>query len=170
MQNTGVKWGLIGGALSVLISLLTYLIGPTYYIKLGSWLGFLSILIILALAGREERNNHGGFISFQEILRPIFLTYVIILVISTIMQVLMMKVIDPGLADTIKQTTIEGMDKLKGFMGDEAYDKAMEDINTKDFSGSFRDTALGLAFNILFGFGLSALYAVIMKRKNPEVL
>ncbi|HMG15066.1 MAG TPA: DUF4199 domain-containing protein [Saprospiraceae bacterium] len=170
MQNTGVKWGLIGGALSVLISLLTYLIGPTMYIKLGSWLGFISILVVLALAGREERKNHGGYISFQELLRPIFLTFVIILVISTLMQVIMMKLIDPGLADIIKQTTIEGMEKLKGLMGDEAFDKAMEDINAKDFSGSLRDTGLGLAFNILFGFGLCALYAVIMKRKNPDLL
>lgn len=170
MQNTGVKWGLIGGALSVLISLLTYLIGPSIYIKLGSWLGFVSILVILALAGREEREKHGGFISFQEILRPIFLTFVIILVVSTLMQVLMMKVIDPGLADIIKQTTMEGMEKMKGLLGDEGYEKAMEELNGKDFSGSFRDTALGFAFNILFGFGLSALYAVIMKRKNPESL
>lgn len=170
MENTGLKWGLIGAAASLLISLITYLIGPKVYIYADKYISAVAILIIMYLSGKEAREKQGGYITFQEIIRPIFLTFVIIAVASTLIQLLMMKVVDPGMAETLKQVAMDGMEKAKSFIGDEAYDKAMEEMEGKDFSGSFKDSALGLAFSIIFGFGLSAIYAAIMKKKNPELV
>ena len=169
MQNTGVKWGIIGGVTLILIGLLTYVISPNTYLTTAKWLGFVAILVILYMAGKEEREKHGGYITFQELLRPIFLTYVIIAVFSVIEQYLMLRVVDPGMVDTLKQMSMEGMEKMKSFIGEDAYEKAMEEMEKNEFAPTLRTSALTLAVSIIIGFIISAIYAAVMKRKNPEL-
>lgn len=170
MNNTGVKWGVIGAISTLVISLVTYVVGPKFYLQAGSWVGLIVLISILVMAGKEERAKMGGYISFQEVLKPIFMTYIITAVASTIMQILMYKVVDPGLADLTKEITMEGLQKMKGVLGEEGFEAAMEEMEKQDFGGSIRQYVVGLATNILIGFGISALIAYFLKRKNPEQL
>ncbi len=167
MQNTGIKWGVIGAIATLIISLLTYLIGPKFYLQAGSWVGLLVLISLLVMAGKEERAKMDGFITFQEALKPIFMTYIIVAVASTIMQIIMYKLVDPGLADLTKEMSMEGLQKMKGILGEEGYEAAMEEMEKQDFGGSIRQYVVGLATNILIGFGISALVAMFIKRKNP---
>ncbi len=167
MQNTGIKWGVIGAIATLIISLLTYLIGPKFYLQAGSWVGLLVLISLLVMAGKEERAKMGGFITFQEALKPIFMTYIIVAVASTIMQIIMYKLVDPGLAELTKEMSMEGLQKMKGILGEEGYEAAMEEMEKQDFGGSIRQYVVGLATNILIGFGISALVAMFIKRKNP---
>ena len=80
----------------------------------------------------------------------------------------MYKFVDPGLIDVTKQIAMEGMEKMKGILGEEGYEEAMEQMETQDFAPSIRQSLLGLAFSIILGFGVSAIFAAIIKRKQPE--
>ena len=167
MENSGIKWGIIGAISTVVISLLTYMVGPKFYLQGGSWIGLIALLVFMVMAGREERSKQGGFLNFQEALKPIFLCFIITTFSSTVLQILMYKVIDPSLAETTKQIAIEGIQKLKNFLGEEGYEKAMEGIESQDFS-SIRQYVVGFATNILLGFGFSALVALFIKKNRPE--
>ncbi len=170
MDNTGIKWGVIGAVSTLVISLVTYLIGPKFYIQGGSWIGLVALIVILVMAGKEERTKLGGFANFQELLRPIFMTYIITAVASTILQVIMYKVVDPGLADLTKQISLESLQKMKGMLGEEGYESALEEMEKQDCGGSVRQYIVGLAMNLLIGFGVSALISAIIKRTRPENL
>lgn len=168
MENSGVKWGVIGAVASLIITLLTYIMGHKFYLQAGSWIGLGVSLFILYLSGKEARDNHGGFASFQELLRPIFTSYIIMAVASGIIQYAMFKFVDPGLAETTKQIALEGMEKMKGLLGEEGYETALEEMEKQDYGASIRQSMLGLAFNIIIGFGISAIFAAVMKRRQPE--
>jgi hypothetical protein len=145
----------------------TYLIGPKVYLQLGSWVGLIVLIVLLVMAGKEERAKMGGYITFQEILKPMFLAYIIISFVSTLVQLLMFKLVDPGLADITREMSIEGLQKMKGILGEEGYETAMEATEKQDFSGSIKQSILGFAFNIIIGFGICALIARIMRRNPP---
>ena len=168
MENSGVKWGVIGAVATVLISLLTYIVGQKFYLQAGSWIGMFAGLFFLYKSGIEARQQAGGYISFQEVLKSVFTTYIIMTVASTIMQYVMYKFVDPGLIDVTKQIAMEGMEKMKGILGEEGYEEAMEQMETQDFAPSIRQSLRGLAFSIILGFGVSAIFAAIIKRKQPE--
>ena len=57
MENSGVKWGVIGAVATVLISLLTYIVGQKFYLQAGSWIGMFAGLFFLYKSGIEARQQ-----------------------------------------------------------------------------------------------------------------
>src|SRR5690606_7516013 len=94
-----VKWGLIIGIISILLftiyaMFLLELMGITGSIVLGI-VTFLIMMVMLGVMATQRRKDLGGYITLREAFQPIFIAILIIVVLSSIYNVLYTSVIDP---------------------------------------------------------------------------
>ncbi len=168
-RNIAVKWGLIGAAVIISFTVIMYIIN--WELMVNMWMGFLglAILIVLLRTGvKEIKNNQGGYISLSEALFASFLIYLIASFLNMLFSYALMTWIDPNLPVLMKektiQTTVEMMQKFGG--SEEDINKALDSldsIDTASFSSQFWNFAKGSAF----GFIISFIVALIMRKKRP---
>jgi Protein of unknown function (DUF4199) len=169
-KSISLKWGLIGAAVVIVYSLLMYVIDSS--LMVNTWAGLLGIVVMLAvlvLGVKEVRTSQGGFISLSEALFTAFLVYVICSFLSNAFNYVLFNWIDTNLPVLLKEkaieTTVEMMQKFGG--SEEDINKVLEQMD-KDMDLASASTML---WNFLkgsaFGFVLSFIIALIMKRKRP---
>ena len=169
-RNIAVKWGLIGAAVIISFTVIMYIIN--WELMVNMWMGFLglAILIVLLRSGvKEIKNNQGGYISLSEALFASFLIYLIASFLNMLFSYALMTWIDPNLPVLMKektiQTTVEMMQKFGG--SEEDINKVLEqmdkDMDLASASTMFWNFLKGSAF----GFVVSFIVALIMKKKRP---
>ena len=172
MMNQSVRYGLILGLISVLISVVTlFTFGPETLLStpfsIGNMLLFMGLTVYFAL---EIRKSNGGFFTFGEAFKTTFIICAVIVIIGNIYTYLLYNFIEPSLAELTMDKAIETSESMMSAMGadQEAVDKALESIKAEDFEMGPAKILQGM----LFGFGLYAVFslivAAIIKRSNPE--
>jgi|GEM_PF-3556825 len=167
MENPGVKWGLIGAGAIILVALIAYVYDAKFYLSYNGFAIFLISIFFLYKTATEERKLRNGYASFSELLRSVFLAGVIMTVCYQVFNMIMVFLIDPGLADMSKEVALEAMQKMESILGEEGYEKAIEDIQAQSFKPSIGEFFLGLASSIIFTLIPAALISVIMKKEKP---
>lgn len=163
---TALRYGLIGGLVMVVYSLISNMLGFSIPTGIGSWLLTMLILFSLTfgiciLAIRQHRNKElNGYISFKRAFVTGLVVLVIMMIISTLFSVLYMTVIDPDFAKDATGKMEEFMSKF-GMPEDqmqEQLDKAMEGF-----------TPMGMIKNMLgilvFDALIMLIIAAILKKK-----
>lgn len=154
ISTSSVRYGFILAAFSILLSLVTYLLDIS---STGYLIGILSLvgsIFIMYFAGHTEKNKLGGFISWKQALKAIWICGMIGFSLGTVYQIVFMKYIDPS---------------FRGSMGDEAAEKQIELIQSEDML-SLKNISIMLASAIIASFIISALLALIVRRENPQAL
>ena len=176
MKNQGVKFGLIYGALSIVLSLITYFTAPENLVSFTSWTAIAGLILMLAcmyMSSKNTRDDKGGFIPFGEALIPALVTFVIGGIIGVIYMYVLTNFIDTGVQDVIRESTVDmqrGMFEMAGMPEDQILE-ALEQAEA-DMEGQFSLGALafGTLFNILvMGLPVSAIIAAIVKKKEPII-
>ena len=168
MDNNAVKYGVIAGILVSALYLILYFISPGLVLSTALTYGGLVIPIaFMVKVAMEEKEANGGFLTFAEALKSTFLVYVVHAVIFYIMYYVLYNYIGPELEDLTREKAIAMMDKMSGFMGEEAAEKAAEQIDQQDFSYGIGKLMLSLLMSAIGGFIISLIVSLIMKR-NPE--
>ena len=170
-QNA-IKWGLILGAVSVVLTIILYAID---YSMLADWKTGISMIVIFLgitiYAGINYRNEIGGFMPYGKAFQHGFLVLAICGIVSTVFMILMYTVIDTELPQKLTDASMEKAEAMMenfGISGD-AMDKAMEDARKRSegqFStlGAIKSYGFGLIF-----YAIVALITSIFVRKNqPE--
>src|SRR5690606_29518596 len=100
--QAAVRPGIMIGILLTVITFLLYFID---FQLLGSgWISFLTLIIYCGLIiyyGIQYRKERGGFIAFGPAFQFAFFSLLIMLVITTLGNILLFLVIDPGLPDKL---------------------------------------------------------------------
>jgi len=166
-----LKGGLILAGVSILLTMLTYVIDVSLMVEW--WFGIVSILISMGLLiylGINYRNDIGGILSYGDAFKFSFLVFFVSYVVGIIFQIALYTVIDPELPETMKQLTVEKtVEMMEGFgMSDEALDAAI--IGVEDGideattpMGMIKSSPWGILFLLLF----SAIAAIFIKRNPP---
>jgi len=166
-----LKGGLILAGVSILLTMLTYVIDVSLMVEW--WFGIVSILISMGLLiylGINYRNDIGGILSYGDAFKFSFLVFFVSYVVGIIFQIALYTVIDPELPETMKQLTVEKtVEMMEGFgMSDEALDAAI--IGVEDGideattpMGMIKSAPLGIFFLLFF----SAISAIFIKRNPP---
>ena len=84
-KSTSLKWGLIGGLVVILYSIIMYVIDSSLMVNM--WAGFVGLavlLIVLVMGVKEVRTGQEGYISLSEALFTAFFIYVIATLLSTL--------------------------------------------------------------------------------------
>lgn len=171
MNNHGLRWGLIGGLAIVTLYLVLYLIEPKYVFGVPSYLDWLIIPYILYKAGADERTEQGGYISWVEALKPMFLAFVVSSFIYTAFLFLLYNVIDPGMAEIQREATMEMANSFSGFLGEEGMEQMEESLEVADHSFSIPTATFTFFWRLIFpGFVFAAITALFVKKDSPETI
>ncbi len=172
--NHALRWGLIIGAINIIISLLLYIIDITI---MGSmWLGFLILamnVVITIFAGINYRNSIGGFMNFKNAFIYSFVLILIAVLVSSIFRILLFNVIDPQAAEVVADAAIENAESMFRRLGVEgdAMDEALEESRKSTLEAfSVWGIIKGFLWGII-GYLLGAvIVGAIIKKRNPEEL
>ncbi|MEZ4960540.1 MAG: DUF4199 domain-containing protein [Saprospiraceae bacterium] len=163
---TAIRYGLIGGLISVVYSLISNMLGFSIPTSIGSWLLSIGLMLIIffgtsILAIRQHRNKElGGFITFKRAFLTGLVTLVIMAVISTLFGILYITVIDPGFAK-------DSVGKMEEFLASFGMpEDQMEEQLNKAMEGF---TPMGMVINtaglLVFDAVIMLIVAAVMKKK-----
>lgn len=172
LMNHAIRWGGITAAVSVILTMLLYVIDYTLMVQLKVLFIFLVIYIgIVIYAGSDFRKSIGGFMSYGKAFQHGYLILIISGLIATVFTMLLYFVIDPELPEKLTDASIENTRAMMENFGapedaiDDALDQAKE-ATEKQFTVS--GIALGYV-RILVVSAVMALITAIFVRKNPPV-
>ena len=167
-----LKGGLILAGVSILLTMLTYVIDVSLMVEW--WFGIVSLLISMGLLiylGINYRNDIGGILSYGGAFKFSFLVFLVSYFIGIIFQIALYTIIDPELPEVIKQLTIEKtIETMEAWgMSDEAVvdaaiigvEDGIDEATTP--MGMIKSAPLGIFFLLFF----SAIAAIFIKRNPP---
>ncbi len=170
MKNSGILNGILAGVVAIILTLVFYFVDKSIVVSWGGWTVILIYIFFMYKAGKEARDQNGGFISFGNVLLPIFLTYGIGTLLASIFSYVLYNYIDSSLLDIQLDKAIEAMDKMRGFMGDEAADTAIEQLEEDGISFGPGKVFLGWLWGLFLpGIIIALIMAAIMKKNDPEL-
>lgn len=171
--NTAAQYGLIGGAVMVVFSLVTHLAGlsdgSNGNIILGSILSGIAVIAAYAicqvLAVRKHRKEElGGYISFKRAFLVCVIVALGISMISALWNFVYLNFIDPEFINRVLDNTQEFMENMD--MPEEVIEEAMEDARAgidPSLVGSLK-SVLG---TLIFGSFIGLIVAAATKKEAP---
>lgn len=174
MNKHAIKSGAIIGAISVVISLLMYIIDGSLFATW--WLGLLIFAVIIGLVayfGIQHRNEETGFMTFGQGWIYSMQAFVVAGLIGTIFRILLFTVIDTELAEIVTEKAVENTAAMMESFGtpEEAIDQALEDARTSTMeSFTVAGNLKGFGFAVIFYAVFSLITGAIIKKKEPENL
>jgi len=162
---TALRYGLIGGAITIVVGLISYLLGMET--SLGRTLGMLNVLawiIIPVLAIRAHRDGDlGGYITYGRSLGTGVLSAIVMGLVGAIWSILLYKVIDPGIADRMVEMVTEQWEAAG--MSDEQIEEMLP-MATR-FTGLVPMLISSILGSAIIGLIVSLIAGAVMKRDRP---
>ena len=169
MNNKSLNNGLLAGLIGIILALIFYFVDPRFMIKYGSYVIYLVYIFFMYKAGKETRDEMGGFMTFGKGLSSTWLTFIVASFLVTIFNYVLYNFIDPALLDIVQEQAIEQIDKMSGMIGEEGTEVAIEQIEEQGVDFGFGKVALGWAFGLIIpGIIIALIEAAILKREDKS--
>lgn len=173
LNNHAAKNGLIVGVIGFVITILTYYMAPAMLGNTMFGVGMMFVsLILYIIFTLDLRKKIGGYWSFKDALRGIFLMAFIAGLVSLVANYIFYNFIEPGVYDKISGYVVQGLTETFEKMGmdQEQIDKqieGMQDSLRAQYSPTIGDLLKSLGLAILVEFVLSLIFAAIFKKDRP---
>jgi hypothetical protein len=165
--------GVIIGILSTLIGVITYYVFPSLLGSMSFGIATLVVsLLIYIFFTIDLKKKIGGFWTFKEALKGIFLMSFIAGLIYSLVNVVFYKFIEPGAFEKIAGFMESGMSQTFENMGmeqekiDEAVAKQIEGIKAQ-YDPTFAQFFKNLGIAVIIQFVMSLIFAAIFKKETP---
>lgn len=165
--------GVIIGILSTVIGVVTYYVFPSLLGSMSFGIGSLVVsLLIYVFFTLDLRKKIGGFWTFKEALKGIFLMSFIAGIVYSLANVVFYKFIEPGAFEKIAGFMESGMSQTFENMGmeqekiDEAVAKQIEGIKAQ-YDPTFAQFFKNLGIAVIIQFVMSLIFAAIFKKESP---
>ena len=165
--------GVIIGILSTVIGVVTYYVFPSLLGSMSFGIGTLVVsLLIYVFFTIDLRKKIGGFWTFKEALKGIFLMSFIAGLIYSLANVVFYKFVEPGAFEKIAGFMESGMSQTFENMGmeqekiDEAVAKQIEGIKAQ-YDPTFAQFFKNLGIAVIIQFVMSLIFAAIFKKETP---
>ena len=172
MYKTSIRYGLIGGFILIVYSLLTLIIGIEHFVSMWIYmLTFVFYIVWLFITIAKQRKANGGFISFSEAFISGLIGFGITTGIATLYAIIYFNVISPEakfeLTDLIVENALETMDKFGA--PQDTIDEFLEN-DAAEMPAQFDVVPQMLSYLklLIFGAVLSLIGALIFKRKEDS--
>lgn len=171
-MNHAVKNGVIYGLVSVVFTLVLYLIDKTLLSKfmMLTLVGFAIMIFFMVKSAREEKMDNEGILPYGEAVKNTFVVVAIGMLISSLFTFILYNFIDPSLIDMLKDATIETTRSMMEKFGapEDQIDQAMEQIEDTDMDMSMSKVLVQYAQSLIFGLIISLIVSAFVK-KNPSI-
>ncbi|MDP2414935.1 DUF4199 domain-containing protein [Daejeonella sp.] len=165
--------GVIIGILSTVIGVVTYYVFPSLLGSMSFGIGTLVVsLLIYIFFTLDLRKKIGGFWTFKEALKGIFLMSFIAGLIYSLANVVFYKFVEPGAFEKIAGFMESGMSQTFENMGmeqekiDEAVAKQIEGVKAQ-YDPTFAQFFKNLGIAVIIQFVMSLIFAAIFKKETP---
>lgn len=165
--------GVIIGILSTVIGVVTYYVFPSLLGSMSFGIGTLLVsLLIYVFFTIDLRKKIGGFWTFKEALKGIFLMSFIAGLIYSLANVVFYKFVEPGAFEKIAGFMESGMSQTFENMGmeqekiDEAVAKQIEGVKAQ-YDPTFAQFFKNLGIAVIIQFVMSLIFAAIFKKETP---
>jgi hypothetical protein len=168
MNNYNAKFGLYAGIISIVSMLGFNMISASAMMNWASWISIIVSIVAMVLAVKEEKALNKGSISFGSAFKHSWVTFLIYAVITILFTYVLYNFIDPNLKEEVMKNTIKAMSKLSGMIGEEAYEKMIEEMEKTDAFG-IKGLLQSFVVQLIFpGAFVAAIIALFMKKEsNP---
>ncbi len=172
MSKHAISQGVIGGLILVAINLLIYVIDPMLMANWWLTLVFIPLIfVVLLVIGLNIRKAEGGYLKFGKAFLSVFIAALIMSLLSTIWNIVLFNVVDPGLAEALMETMADKMLAMMERLGAPVED--IEDEMQKGFeeaAAQFQISGQILGFFTgAFWWALGALIVGAIVKKNPPL-
>jgi hypothetical protein len=161
-----LNYGILLGIFSVLFNVILYAtnnhIQPHWSLSL---FGFLIFIAVVVMAHKAFKKENGGFMKLGEAIKIGLGIALISAIIGVIYTYLLMNVIEPTYMDQVMEIQQETMLERNPDMTQEQIDTAIE--MSQKFSGTGMVVAFQLIGGLFFGFIISLVSGLVMKKENP---
>lgn len=165
--KTALNFGLILGGISLVYSLMLFFLDMHYQGETAtSLIGYALLIGLVLWAIIHFKKNNDGYISLSEALKTGGGTALISAIIVCIYTIVMIQYLDPEFLD-------KSIEYQKQKMLQENPEISVESVNKmfdmqKEFSGPFIISGFIIIFNLFFGFIISLIVGLIVKKSKPE--
>lgn len=162
-----INYGLVLGVVSVVLGVILYVtnayLSPHWSHTLISSTLFI---LFLVLGIRAYKTANGGFLSLTQAIKVGISIALIGAVISSVWQLLLSEVIEPGMMEQMMEVQRSTMIEQNPNMTQEQIDMAMDMASA--FQSPWIILAITLITNIFFGLIVSLIAGLAMRRKRPN--
>lgn len=166
-----VKWGLFLGGVNVAYILLIYIIDVSLMVSFWNSMISLALTISFMILGmREVRTQNGGSLAYGQAVVSGIGIGVLSSIVGVAFNGILYNFIDPGLADTMKELSIENTASLMESMGasDADIETALENMEGRSFDQDLRSMATALLISAVFSAFMALIVGAFMKR-SPNI-
>lgn len=167
MNQNILKYGLYAGAGTIAYLLLFYILDARMlfntWVQWSYRLIFIGFMVAATLV--ERRAAEDGF-SFRQAVRPAFGVYVVASLIYLIFFYAMFNYVNTDLPAIQREVLVEQSKWMAEKMGMSDMQDQIEKIKVEDLEVTFRNSSLDFMWRLIFGFILSAILALIMRRER----
>lgn len=170
-----IKNGFIYGVISIVYLMITYVMGVGAMASL--WNTVIQIVVLLGVfiyIGLEARKAFGGYMSFGDAFKSIFLSFALGAFLTLLFNFILNTMIDPALPGKIFESGIEtAVSMMERFGADEAaieqvYDQMMEQRDSVHDSFTLVGFFTSYLVMLFFGGIGVAIAAAITKKNDPN--
>lgn len=172
-RSLALTYGLIWSAINIVLFLLIYYGMPS---AMGSMTySIIQIAIGIGLAiyfTLRIRKAIGGFWTFSEALKSIFILFIIPSVVMYIFALLFGKFIEPSYAEKMSEITLNATTEMMESISndqeviDEAIAEAEKSLDAQ-FNPSFTDALKSILMSVIIYFIFALIWAAIFKKERP---
>lgn len=164
VKKTGVKFGIILGAVSLLTTATIYSIDPLNFVSIWLGIGLFFVNLIIGIIGvAQAKKALNGFISFKEAFTVFFIIMALGNFIGILFMYFLFNFIDPSVKDGIMEKSIEVTVNWMQSAGAKTEDikKTVEQMKSTDnfsLGNQLKSYAIGLIVYILIGLIVAAAF------------
>ena len=162
-----LQYGLLLSGISVVFALMLFFLDMHYTQESAvNWINWFIMVAVIALGIFNFRNTNDGFLTLSQALKLGLGISVISALVAIAYTFVLINFLDP---DTIEKTLEIGQNKMLDEypeMTQEQIDQAIE--MQRKFSGFGVISTMILIFSLFFGFIVSLITGLILKRNRPE--
>ena len=151
-----ITFGLYTGAAGIVINAVLYAIDSKVYLS-STWLSGLVALFIGFYFAFKVRKENIPFPTYGQAFTMLFIIFACSGIVALLFEVVLYTLIDPSLTDILREQSMEAMEKASQFIGEDATEKALEELENQDLGM----TPYNVMIKFVTGIAASAIVAAI---------
>ena len=163
-RSAGIRYGVIGGLISIVYFLVLTTAGVDMSQGIGRWAGLIITIVIIFLAHKYYKDNGDGFMSYGQGIGIGFWIGLVSAVISSIFTYIYAKFIDPSFITTIREKAIADMEA----QGSHNHKLMRRCHGLKDLPRPNALLFLGLFFGVLITVVIALIISIFTQKPQPE--
>lgn len=164
-----IKNGLFLGAALFIGTVVFISASPRGYLSYGTFPLMLVAILMMVKTGSDIKSAQGGFASFGDLFKAIFITVLVGYFIRMIGIYVSYNFINPEIAEIQKEISIEAIEKMSGLIGDDAMDTVYDELDNMNVSGIGSLLQQYLAYVIGTGAVVNAIISMVMRKDKPLI-